>query len=76
MLHSLHYDVAYFTPGNKRHPGSHTEHCFTALTQRGLEQLKTVPCGELRDGRLIVIEEAEATEIMDHIEALEVYLFH
>lgn len=77
MLHSLHYDVACYTPGHKWHPGALKEGFhFTALTPRGLELLRTAPCGVFKAGSLNVTCEDAATDIMDHIEVLEVYLAH
>ena len=75
MLHALHYDVAFYVPGNKWHPGVQKGHfLFSALTPRGAEQLGSAPYGEYRDGQLTLTCGAEATEVMDHVEPLEVYL--
>lgn len=77
MLHPLHYDVACYSPRNKWHPGEVKESfLFTALTPRGLEQLSKAPLGNFKDGRLTVEGEAEATDVMDYIDILEVYVCH
>lgn len=75
MLHSLHYDVAFYNPGHRRHPGElKQQFAFAALTQRGLEQLKAVPFGKLSGGCLHVAGEEEASDVMDRIEHLEVHV--
>ena len=77
MLHTLHYDVAFYNPGHKRHPGElKQQFAFTALTQRGLEHLTTAPFGKLSDGCLYVAGEDEASDVMDHIEDLAVHVPH
>lgn len=77
MLHSLHHDVAFYVPGNTWHPGEHKDRfLFTALTTRGREQLQSAPWGDFSDGHLSVSCETEATDVMDHIETLEVYMSH
>lgn len=77
MLHALHYDVAFYVPGNKWHPGVQKHHfLFTAMTPRGQEQLECAPYGEYKNGHLIITCESEATDVMDHVDTLEVYLSH
>lgn len=77
MLHSLHHDVAFYVPGNAWHPGERKDRfLFTALTTRGLEQLQSAPWGSLSNGHLSVSCENEATEVMDHMDPLEVYMSH
>lgn len=77
MLHTYHYDVAFYVPGHKRHPGKlKQQFAFTALTQRGLRHLERAPFGELIEGCLYVGDEGEASDVMDHIEDLEIHMSH
>lgn len=75
MFHALHYDIAFYPRGHRRHPGplSH-QHVFAALTPRGLERLTTAPFGNWTDERLCVADDEDASDVMDHIEGLEVHV--
>lgn len=76
MLHSLHYDVAFYAPGHHRHPGPVTSECvFYALTPLGRERLETAPFGVMEDGRLRVAEEEEASDVVWHLEPVDVYMY-
>lgn len=76
MLHSLHYDIVFYPPGHWRHPeASSKSFVFAALTTKGLEHLKASPYGDWSGGKLIVSDENDASDVMDHATDLPVYAY-
>ena len=76
MLHSLHYDIVFYSPGHRRHPdASGKDFVFAALTTKGLNHLKASPHGEWKGECLVVLDEEDASEVMEHLTDLPVYAY-